>query len=106
MGERTNVIVKAGQEQVCLYSHWDDFDEVLEMLREALRRGKSTWSDFQYLTRIIFCRMIRDNVDGLTGYGITQIVHDNGHPITTVNIDTQQIEVDGQEPVSFERFIE
>ena len=71
MGDRGNIFIADGEEHgVYLYAHWHG--SVLPgILRNALRRGRDRWSDTQYLARIIFCEMIRDDVDGTTGFGIT-----------------------------------
>lgn len=104
MGERANVLVKSGNEQVCLHSHWDG-EDLIDTLRHALRIGKSRWGDFQYLTRIIFCQMIKDDVEGLTGYGISQNVHDANHPSLIVDCDNQTVTIEGKSPVSFSEFV-
>jgi hypothetical protein len=90
MGDRANIIVKSGSERVCLYTHWAG-SNLPKTLKSALKRGKSRWDDFQYLTRIIFCEMIGDDTKGLTGFGITQDIHDNENEILEVNIDNQTV---------------
>lgn len=57
MGDRANVVVIDGDEQVCLYTHWNGY-EVAEVLQNALKRGKERWAQAPYLARIIFCDMV------------------------------------------------
>lgn len=103
MGDRANVVIKSSGQQVCLYTHWTG-SELPEIVKEALKRGKNRWDDFQYLTRIIFCEMIKDDVMGETGYGISQEEHDGGG-IVNINCDEGTIAIDSGEPVSFNDYI-
>lgn len=105
MGDRANIVVKSGEEQVVLYSHWGGSD-MPETLRAALERGKSRWEDFQYLTRIIFCQMVPVKYWAeLTGVGITNEVYDNERPIITVNVDEKTVQIGDNPPVSFDAFV-
>lgn len=104
MGERANIIVRSRDEQVCLYSHWDG-EGLISTLKHALRIGESRWGDFQYLTRIIFCQMIKDDVEGLTGYGISQEVHDANYPSLIVDCDNQTVTKEGGASVSFSEYV-
>lgn len=105
MGDRANIHVIAGGEAegVWLYTHWDGY-KIKEVLKAALIRGESRWDDSQYLTRIIFCEMIKDDVMGSIGYGISSIEHDNGREILHVYPDKQEVII-GEEIISFENFI-
>jgi hypothetical protein len=108
MGDRANIIVKSsekeGAEQVCLYTHWAG-STLPGTLKTALIRGRERWDDFQYLTRIIFCEMIkRDGLDGLTGYGITQKPWDGSERLIFVAVDEQQVTI-GKKKYSFEDYI-
>lgn len=96
MGCRGNIVVKYNDERVCLYSHWKG-DELINILKTSLERGKSRLDDFQYITRIIFCDMINGHESELTGYGITQNIWDsNGYDIH-VDINKQIIKYQGSE---------
>ena len=53
---------------VVLYTHWGA-NEMEDDLRNVLSR-RERWNDFSYLSRMIFSRMIRNNINGETGYGI------------------------------------
>lgn len=106
MGDRANIIVKHGNEQVVLYTHWSG-DVLPEILADALERGRDSWSDFQYLTRIIFSEMIQGDVDGTTGYGITQTVWDTGAESNDITVNVSEAIIKwGGETFSFEEYIQ
>jgi hypothetical protein len=94
MGDRANVIIKSGDEQVCLYTHWNGY-RLQDVVRDALKRATSRWEDTQYLARIIFCEMVKDDLMGLGGFGISQTVHDNERPLITICTDDISITVGG-----------
>lgn len=105
MGDRANIIVDSGRTgRVCLYTHWNG-TELPNVLRAALKRGKGRWSDAQYLARIIFCEMVKDDVLGLTGFGISQGLWDGRDKVITVYVTEQKIRINDRPPVSFEDFI-
>ena len=43
--------------------------------------------DAEYLTRIIFCDMVKDNIDGTTGFGIGKEEHGDIEYLVTVYPD-------------------
>lgn len=94
MGDRANIVVKCGKEQVCLYTHWDGTN-LPKILQNALKRGKSRWADFQYLTRIIFSEMIKDYIMDECGYGITQTPWDGQNKIITVDAKNGTVTLNG-----------
>ncbi len=104
MGDRANIVVISGNERVTLYTHWDGYI-LPELLKRALIRGTSRWRDFQYLTRIIFCELIQNDVLGVTGYGISQYVADGGDKVITVNLDLQAIHINEQ-AYSFDEYMQ
>lgn len=104
MGERANIVVKSNREQVCLYSHWGG-EELRNVLKRAMIRGRSRWNDSSYLTRIIFCEMVKGDIEGLTGFGIQQRVGDFNYPTITVDVDEQTVRVGRYGPSSFEEFV-
>lgn len=69
MGDRGQIRVRDGGSEVILYTHWGASD-LETTLASALKRGCSRWNDCSYLARIIFCEMVRDDIEGLTGFGI------------------------------------
>lgn len=115
MGDRGNICIKQEDgSNIIFYSHWSG-DELFDNLRDALIRGKSRWEDGLYLSRIIFCEMIKqDGLDGLTGFGISTHVEDNEHPIFVVDItnsaislaDDNLVSLRGGKQWTFQEFIE
>jgi hypothetical protein len=85
MGDRANVYVKMqyGEGGVYLYSHWGGY-ALPQTLQTALQRHER-WDDDAYLTRIIFCQMVKGDEDGETGFGISAALCDNEHPIIHVD---------------------
>ena len=59
---------KDEESPVVLYTHWGAH-EMLSDLKAVLSRRKR-WGDAAYLSRMIFSKMIRSDIDGETGYGI------------------------------------
>lgn len=85
MGDRGNI--KIGK--VYLYTHWGG-SKIKQTLQKALARHQR-WNDEAYLTRIIFCEMIGNDIDGETGYGISTSIQDNNHNIIEVDVKNQKI---------------
>jgi hypothetical protein len=84
MGNRANVHVHSfSQPGVYLYTH-SSGHSLPDVVREALSR-EERWDDAMYLARIIFSAMIRNDIDGSTGYGISGTPGEG--PI--IEIDTQ-----------------
>ena len=106
MGDRANVKVLDRSDdkvhEVYLYTHYDGQDLPL-MVRDALERGIDRWDDVQYLTRVIFCEMIQDDVMGSTGYGITAREYDGGRTVI-VDPDKSEITLKGGKVYSFNEF--
>ena len=59
---------KSEERPVVLYTHWGA-DDMMYNISETLKR-KKRWSDPAYLSRMIFCEMVKDDTKGSTGYGI------------------------------------
>lgn len=60
--------------------------ETFVILKNALGRGQKQWNDEQYLSRIIFCEMLKgSNLDDTQGFGISSFVGDNLLPIFVVD---------------------
>ena len=88
MGDRANVVVKCGEEKVCLYTHWSGTD-LPTVLQGALAFAKEEGrlDDFSYLNRIIFERMIDGSISKSRGFGISVEPPDGHDRILTVNLD-------------------
>ena len=72
MGDRRNIVCEFEEASVAFYTHWRGSEAPAD-LRDALKVGQGRWSDPAYLARVIFCRMVMDDVTGDTGYGIEAI---------------------------------
>lgn len=97
MGERNYIYLE--NDKIYLYSHWNTEEELKEKLKKALIRGRSRWNDRQYLNRIIFSEIIKDDVEGLTGYGLSSDLWD-GEVVLSVDVDKRQVN-----KINFEEFI-
>lgn len=104
MGDRASILVKEDNEDkgVFLYTHWAG--HILpKTLKEALIRGRDRWDDPSYLTRIIFCEMVKGKELETTSYGISTRETDGSYPLITLNVEKQTIERNG-EVFSFEEY--
>lgn len=100
MGDRGNIALKFSEGgKIYLYTHWHG-SSLREILKSALIRGKDRWDDEQYLARIIFSEMIKNDVLGTTGYGISTTLDDGEDKVVTVNLCVQKIE-----GLTFEEFM-
>lgn len=104
MSDKAYIVVKGAGSKVYLYSNNKGYLLPL-ILKNALIRGqKDRWNDTQYLSRIIFCEMIKDDVLGTTGYGISSVIFDNEHTTIDVDVDKQTVHISGK-PVSFSSYV-
>ena len=88
MGNRANIQVKYQDgHDIFFYSHWDG-SNVDKIVTSALssERGKKRINDESYLARIIFCEMIKNDVLGETGYGISPYECEEGSPKCVVDM--------------------
>lgn len=111
MGDRGNIIIeKDGQDfkhQVVFYTHFSG-SELPLIVRNALIRGRSRWDDSSYLARVIFSELVKDDIDGLTGYGISTEIGDGGDQIVSVFIQQQRVTFHksfGLENMTFEELV-
>jgi hypothetical protein len=111
MGDRANIVIHEGNEpEIYLYSHWAGNDLRYD-LADALRLGIARWTDAAYLTRIIFCMMIRnESPDSTTWYGISTRMQDNENPLIHVFIPSDYedpyVEIEGLPRMTFAKYIE
>ena len=89
MGTRGVVRIHSGDMSKCvtLYQHYDSYD-LPQTVATALGRGTDRWGDPSYLARIVFSEMVRDSLDGTTGYGIFAGPVDCGQEVEVI-IDTR-----------------
>lgn len=90
MGDRANVVVREGKEEVWLYTHWGGTDLPADV-RAALAK-QWRWNDAPYLARIIFDEMTRGNAGEETGFGIWSGPCDNEHDIIVVDVSKQEVQ--------------
>lgn len=96
MGDRRNVQFKMQPADVYLYTHWGG-SELPQTVAYALQRGKGRWTDETYLCRIVFSEMIKAEVLGETGYGIsTAPAGDAGYPPVVIDCDKQTVSINGR----------
>ena len=88
MGERNNILLV--NDGIYLYSHWKTKEELEIDLKKALIRGKSRWDDSQYLNRIIFSEMIKEEILETTGYGLSKDLCD-GEVVFKVDIEHKKV---------------
>jgi hypothetical protein len=100
MGDRGTIEVKDNGGRVYLYTHWTGSDLEDTLRRAMVKRWR--WGDGPYLTRIIFCEMVKGEEGGETGFGISSQFHDGNH--LTVDVDEQKITT-RRGTKSFEEFV-
>ena len=108
MGDRGQVELVSYEGSVFLYTHWGA-EGLPWVVAKALDRGRGRWGDDEYLNRIIFSEMIKDEVLEETGYGIGLCLHDDLWRVVRVDHTDNTVTVsDGSSgPVlTFEQFIE
>jgi len=88
MGTRAQVYFP--ETKIYLYQHYDGYN-LPNTVRDALKRGKDRWDDPEYLARIVFCEMIRDDIDGTAGYGIDAVRHDDIEYLVTLDTNRQRV---------------
>lgn len=89
MGDRGNIVIRGQYGDVWLYTHYHG-SEMKDVLQTVLAR-KQRWEDAAYLARIIFSELIRDDVDGELGFGISTNMLDNEHGILIVDVPNQKV---------------
>jgi len=107
MGDRGNIYVKDYNEGegTYLYSHWGG-TELPQVVQSALAK-RARWDDNPYLTRIIFCEMIKDAYDEETGYGISATVGDGNDRVLVLDPNSQTLWREGNEEsaIPFDEFV-
>ena len=86
---------KDEESPVVLYTHWGAND-MLADLKTVLKR-KKRWSDPPYLSRMIFCQMVKGEERGETGYGIMTNNIGDAEKEIVVDCDRQEVIVKGSE---------
>jgi len=81
MGDRGQCLIE--DEGVYLYTHWGA-TELEDIVRKAIAKGWR-WGDPEYLARIIFCEMIKEDEEGETGFGIGTTEHSDIWRLVKIN---------------------
>ena len=103
MGDRAQVLIE--DVGVYLYTHWYG-EDLPEIVRVALSK-RWRWNDPEYLARIVFSEMIKDEIFEETGYGIGTSQHGDVSRIVTVNCGEQTVTLldDAERGWTFEEYI-
>lgn len=98
MGDRGNIFFVDQRDEdegtcegIYMYAHWAGYD-LPQILQDGLKRGENRWDDPQYLPRILFCEMVKDDIEGERGYGLSTVLCDNEHAILRVDPYRQRID--------------
>lgn len=107
MGDRGQVkVIQWGDKPVYLYTHWGA-SELGELVKSVLKR-KLRWDDEAYLTRMVFSEMIKDDIGGELGYGISAGPCDHYIGVN-IHVKNQTVELTKYDETlftgSFEEFI-
>ncbi len=106
MGDRSNIaITYQNGETIYLYGHWLGQDNQ-RIVAEAIRENRRT-QDESYFARILFSKMVKEDIDGDTGFGISpyKIHEDYGNPTVTVDFSDNTVMLDGwEDPVPMDKF--
>lgn len=111
MGDRSYVhVLNDKDKSVYLYSHWTG-NKLLENVHSALKR-KQRWTDDSYLTRIIFCEMLRYGYrndllkafDDECSFGISAFEPENEYKPIILDCQKEEITV-GSLKSSFKEFV-
>lgn len=92
MGDRAQIKFIFDDDGKCIYfyTHWSG-SVLHKILANALKRGKDRWMDEEYLARIVFSEMIKDEVLKDTGYGIGPGKHGDIHTLIKVYAHEQVV---------------
>lgn len=84
MGDRSNIkITYPSGESIYFYGHWMGARNI-EIARDVLSTSGDRAGDPEYLARMVFSRMVRDDIDGSTGYGISPTLMDNENKVAHI----------------------
>lgn len=81
MGDRRQMVLYENEEKdpfLYVYTHWGG-DALEGDVARALLRGSSRWDDEPYLARVLVCQLVANDVDGVTGFGLSGQYLDSDH---------------------------
>ncbi len=104
MGDRANVkFVEENGGEMFFYTHWAGA-KLPSTVQDALRRGEDRWDDDSYLARIVFCEMVKNDINGLTGYGLsTRRIDSWGRDDLIVDASRREVQI-GHKSWTFKEF--
>lgn len=86
MGDRNSIkITYSTGDSVYLYGHWIG-NEIHDIVKQAVEDSHRV-TDESYFARILFSRMIQNDIHGNAGFGIAPYVVDHDTGNTMVHID-------------------
>lgn len=90
MGSRAQILIE--DEGVYLYTHWgaDNLKEDLKAILDT-SKARNRWNDPEYLARIIFSEMIKNDINGETGFGIGSSEHGDIQLLIILNVKDNTI---------------
>ena len=66
---------------------------LLPQIVQSAMTDNSRLDDEEYLSRIIFSEMIKDHIDGETGYGISTGIHEDIEWLVSVDVPKQKVTI-------------
>ena len=103
MGDRGNIVFQEYDNgTIYMYTHWGG-SELPQVVARALDRGRDRWNDEPYLARILFSELVKDDIEGDTGYGLSTTLGD-GSKNVYIFPSTQTVRFK-DEDLSFNDFI-
>lgn len=77
---------------VYLYTY-EDGHKLPLILQNSLKKDEKRWGDQAYLARIIFCEMVKNDIDGTSGFGISPFCTEIDHPIIFVDTYEEETQI-------------
>ena len=130
MGDRSNIVIaENGHTTVIFYGHWLG-EGYVEIVQEAIKRAKDPringnvdrTRDTSYFSAIVARVLLKPDINGALGYGISNSILDNEYPLLVVDcgkglvyfIDEKNYNTDGfvlptlaiDPPMSMEVFLD
>lgn len=96
MGDRANIVIRDGAEQVVLYGHWSG-ETYIKDAQTALAK-KWRWDYPPYLARIVYDVFVGESAGDETGFGIWPSRCDNEYPILVIDTGKQRVYFEDEKP--------
>lgn len=109
MGDRGCIVIHdGGDPSLWIYSHWHG-ESLRTLLAHALEtpQAQARIGDGSYLTRIVFCQIIKqvDDLDGETGWGIATSECESEYDLIHLDVNTGEVRIGHGAPLKKEQFI-